>query len=84
MQFRTEFKTLIGVTSTAHTLMESWPSWCKKIIAYAHLEKKNRPKMKEALKKLDDSTCKAGGLQAGGNLINSELLIHAFYSFHIL
>ena len=39
-QFRMEFKTLIGLNEKTiiHLLMESWPTWEKRIIAYSWFE----------------------------------------------
>ena len=56
LQFRTEFKTIIGLNEdvSIHSLMESWPDWVERILAYCRLEVKHRPKLKQLLSSLDN------------------------------
>ena len=64
-----EFKTLIGLDekTSIHSLMESWPTWEKRIIAYSRLELKHRPKLKQLLTTLDDE--QSEGLVDKGTLL---------------
>ena len=53
-----EFKTIIGLDekTSIRSLMESWPTWEKRIIAYSRLEFKHRPKLKQLLTTLDEQS----------------------------
>lgn len=45
LQFKDEFKKVSKMTKNvgSHTLMESWPTWKERIIAYSRLEMTYRP-----------------------------------------
>ena len=47
---------IIGLNEdvSIHSLMESWPDWVKRILAYCRLEVKHRPKRKQLLSSLDN------------------------------
>ena len=64
-----EFKTLIGLDekTSIHSLMESWATWEKRIIAYSRLELRHRPKLKQFLITLDDD--QSEGLVDKGTLL---------------
>lgn len=54
IQFRTEFKKVAKMPhqQTMVSLMNEWPTWQKKIIAYSTLEMTNRPKLKSLVQSL--------------------------------
>ncbi len=57
-QFREEFKTVIGLGDgvSVNSLMDEWSLWQNRIVSYSHLEKSNRPKVKQLLARLDESS----------------------------
>ena len=38
-----------------HSLLDTWPRWQKRIVAYFQLEKKNRPKLNKLLESLNEN-----------------------------
>jgi len=46
LQLRREFKSVAALTSTAGSLMDSWPEWREKVIQLAKLESATRPVLK--------------------------------------
>ena len=71
----------LGDELSIYSLMESWPVWQQRIIAYSRLEMKYRPKIKELLKSLDDSP------QTETNEGNKRLyyIIHGYHlTFHYI
>jgi len=53
VQVRQEFKELVHCEVNINSLMETWPNWCRRIIALAKVEAVNRPFIKKLLDKLD-------------------------------
>ena len=51
IQFRQEFKKILGLDDgvSVNSLMENWPIWMKRILAYSKLEQTHRPKIKQLL-----------------------------------
>ena len=41
--------------ASPHSLLYTWPLWQKRIVAYSHLERKNRPKLNKLLESLDEN-----------------------------
>ncbi len=58
VQFRQEFKMVISMDESLNisSLMENWPTWKNRILAYSRLEMKNRPKLKHFLSLLDNES----------------------------
>ena len=50
---RREFKSVAALTTTAGSLMDSWPEWRKKLIQFAKLESATRPVLKKVLGDLE-------------------------------
>ena len=51
--------------TSSHLLLDNWPQWRQRIIKYAELEKTNRPRMKDTLKKLENTS--VAGAKAEGS-----------------
>jgi len=52
---RQEFKEIVSFEANINSLMETWPSWCHRIISFAKLEAVNRPFIKKLLETLEDT-----------------------------
>lgn len=51
-----EFKRIVGLDhqSSVWSLIEDWPLWKARILAYSDLEKTHRPKLKQLLSSIDE------------------------------
>ena len=68
----------LGDELSIYSLMESWPVWQQRIIAYSRLEMKHRPKIKELLKSLDDSP-QSETNEGNKRLYNYVYIIHGYH-----
>ena len=86
MQFRTEFKMIIGMDTdvSIYSLMEDWTCWKDRIIAYSELEKTHRPKLRTLLSKLKSSSENEGKINNYCCILEKTLLNLDLTTFQLM